>query len=186
MEKEWTRMSAGKLSDLIRSGQVSSEEVTQACLDRIDAAEETVQAWAYLNRDYAIEQARRADRAMSQEKVLGSLHGVPVGVKDIIDTEDMPTEYGTVLYSGWRPSRDSAVVSHLRSAGAVILGKTVPPTRLLCSRKDPQSPQPQTHARGLFQRIGGRGGRRDGTAGCRHPDQRLGDPAGGLLRRGRF
>jgi len=120
-----TRTSAGSLSELIRSGQVSSEEVTRTFLDRIDSLEDTVQAWACLNRDHAIEQARRADRMRKRGETLGRLHGVPVGIKDIIDTEDMPTEYGTVLYSGWQPSRDAAAVSRLRCAGAVILGKTV-------------------------------------------------------------
>ena len=119
------RTSAGRLSELIRSGQVSSEEVTRAFLDRIDSLEDTVQAWVYLNRDHAIEQARRADHVRMRGETLGRLHGVPVGIKDIIDTEDMPTEYGTVLYSGWQPAQDAAVVSHLRSAGAVIMGKTV-------------------------------------------------------------
>ena len=120
-----TRTSAGSLSELIRSGRVSSEEVTKAFLDRIESTEDTVQAWVYLNRDHAIEQARRADRTRMRGETLGRLHGVPVGIKDIIDTADMPTEYGTVLYSGWQPAQDAAVISHLRSAGAVIMGKTV-------------------------------------------------------------
>ena len=118
-------MTACEIVDRIREGRLSSEEVTRACLERIDSLEEMVQAWAWLNRDYAVEQARRADRLRAQGRPLGSLHGVPVGVKDIIDTEDMPTEYGTAIYAGWQPGRDATVVSLLREAGAVILGKTV-------------------------------------------------------------
>lgn len=120
-----THAGAGRLSELIRSGKVSSQEVTRAFLDRIDSLDGIVQAWAYLNRDYAMEQARRADRARAKGEPLGRLHGIPVGIKDIIDTKDMPTEYGTVLYAGWQPAQDAAVVSQLRSAGAVIMGKTV-------------------------------------------------------------
>jgi Asp-tRNA(Asn)/Glu-tRNA(Gln) amidotransferase A subunit family amidase len=119
---EFNRMSACETAKLIREGEVSSEEVTRACLDRIDALEETVQAWTWINGDYALEQARRADRVRAQG---GALHGVPVGIKDIIDTRDMPTECGTVLYSGRQPAEDATAVSLLRSAGAVILGKTV-------------------------------------------------------------
>ncbi|MBU4121986.1 MAG: hypothetical protein KKA48_10600, partial [Proteobacteria bacterium] len=96
------------------------EEVTRKCLNRIESLEESVQAWVYLNRDYAIEQARKADHARVQGVPLGALHGVPVGVKDIIDTYDMPTEYGTVMYSGWQPSEDAAVVSLLMAANAVF------------------------------------------------------------------
>lgn len=125
MKKEWTRMPANKLAELIKKGETSSEEVTKAFLDRVDVTEETIQAWSYINREYALEQARRADHAKEKGEPLGRLHGVPVGVKDIIDTADMPTEYGTVLYSGWQPSQDATMISLLRSSGAVILGKTV-------------------------------------------------------------
>ncbi|MHB8907416.1 MAG: amidase [Syntrophales bacterium] len=118
-------MTAYDMAEGIRRGRFSSEEVTRACIDRIDFREGVVQAWAWLNRDYAIEQARRADRLRMQGGPLGALHGVPVGVKDIVDTQDMPTEYGTAIYAGWQPSRDATVVSLLRAAGAVILGKTV-------------------------------------------------------------
>lgn len=122
---EFNRMTACDMAEGIREGRFSSEEVTRACIERIDSREESVQAWAWFDRDYAVEQARRADRLRTQGEPLGALHGVPVGVKDIIDTQDMPTEYGTSIFAGWQPSRDATVVSLLRCAGAVILGKTV-------------------------------------------------------------
>ena len=122
---EFNRMTACDMAEGIREGRFSSEEVTRACIERIDSREESVQAWAWFDRDYAVEQARRADRLRTQGEPLGALHGVPVGVKDIIDTQDMPTEYGTAIFAGWQPSRDATVVSLLRCAGAVILGKTV-------------------------------------------------------------
>ena len=94
---------------------------SEACLARVEAVDAQVQAWAYLDRDLVLAQARAVDARRER----GPLHGVPVGVKDIIDTADMPTENGTVLHAGRRPRQDAAVVARLREAGAVIFGKTV-------------------------------------------------------------
>ncbi len=109
----------------LRAGKMTSEELVQSCLARVDAVDAQVEAWAFLDPDYALLQARRADEARQEGHPLGPLHGIPVGIKDIIDTADMPTEDGTVLHSGRRPSVDSTVVALLREAGAVIMGKTV-------------------------------------------------------------
>ena len=119
------RMNAVEAAGAIRTGRITSEALVSACLDRIAALEERVGAWAFLDPGHALEQAREADRARREGKAPGPLHGVPVGVKDIFDTKDMPTEYGTVLHAGRRPTEDAAAVSLLREAGAVILGKTV-------------------------------------------------------------
>lgn len=118
-------MTAVQAATAIRSGDMTSEDLVGACLARIDEVEEAVGAWTFLDRDHAIGQARAADLARKEGRALGPLHGVPVGVKDIFDTEDMPTEDGTVLHAGRRPLEDSAVVAQLREAGAVVLGKTV-------------------------------------------------------------
>ena len=118
-------MSASKIGAEIRSGAITSEQVVEACLNRIAFLEETVQAWSFLDPDYSFAQARAADRAREEGRTLGLLHGVPVGIKDIFDTADMPTENGTVLHAGRQPREDATVVSLLRSAGAIILGKTV-------------------------------------------------------------
>ncbi len=118
-------LSAVDASQLIRGGEITSEMLVQACLARIDAVDREVEAWAFLDPEYALAQARALDRRRSEGHPIGPLHGVPVGVKDIIDTADMPTEDGTVLHSGRRPSHDAAVVSLLKRAGAVLLGKTV-------------------------------------------------------------
>lgn len=109
----------------MRAGQLTSEELVAACLARIEALEPSVKAWAFLDLDYAMQQARRADDERREGKIFGLLHGVPVGIKDIIDTADMPTEYGSALYAGRRPERDATLVTRLREAGAVLLGKTV-------------------------------------------------------------
>jgi len=109
----------------IREGMLTSEELVQACLERIREVEPTVRAWAFLDEAHALAQARMADDQRRTGQPVGVLHGVPVGIKDIIDTADMPTENGTVLHKGRAPRRDAAVVRMLRAAGAVILGKTV-------------------------------------------------------------
>jgi Asp-tRNA(Asn)/Glu-tRNA(Gln) amidotransferase A subunit family amidase len=117
--------SAADAARAIRDGALSSEELVQACLERIREIEPRVQAWAFLDEQYALAQARAADDLKRQGLPIGPLHGVPVGVKDIFDTADMPTENGSVLYAGRTPSRDAAAVAMLRAAGAVIMGKTV-------------------------------------------------------------
>ncbi|HSA80521.1 MAG TPA: amidase [Geminicoccaceae bacterium] len=109
----------------IRAGKLTAEQYLAACLERIREVDEDIQAWAFLDPNHALEQARAADARKRLGRPLGPLHGLPVGVKDIIDTADMPTENGTVLHAGRRPTRDATIVSLLRQAGAVIVGKTV-------------------------------------------------------------
>jgi len=118
-------LTAIEAAKLVRAGAVSSEELVRHTLARIADADQAVEAWAFLDPDYALEQARRADRWRTDGKDLGPLHGVPVGIKDVFDTADMPTENGTALHAGRRPSEDATAVSLLREAGAIILGKTV-------------------------------------------------------------
>src|SRR5580765_5660839 len=118
-------LSATEGARLIRDGIISSEQLIDACLTRIGDVDPQVEAWAFLDPDHALAQARAADVLRLSGQPIGALHGVPVAIKDIFDTADMPTEYGSVLYSGRTPSRDATVVSLLRAAGAVIMGKTV-------------------------------------------------------------
>ncbi|MDE0146752.1 MAG: amidase [Rhodospirillaceae bacterium] len=118
MMQPW-ELTAAAAADAIAAGNLTSEALVRACLDRIAEREATVQAWAWLDPDAAIAEARRRDA----EPPRGPLHGVPVGIKDMIDTGDMPTEYNSPLYPGHRPARDAACVSILRSAGLVVLGK---------------------------------------------------------------
>jgi len=120
-----SQMTAANAARRIESGDITSETLVRAYLDRIAEREETVQAWTYLDPDFALEQARRADAFRATGGFGGPLHGVPVGLKDIIDTEDMPTENGSPIFAGRRPSADAAVVRALKDAGAIIMGKTV-------------------------------------------------------------
>ena len=109
----------------IREGRLSSTELVGDCLKRIDEVDRDIGAWAFLDREYAMQQAQAADDHRKQGKATGLLHGVPVGIKDIFDTSDMPTEFGSKLWAGRTPRRDAVAVARLRAAGAVILGKTV-------------------------------------------------------------
>jgi Asp-tRNA(Asn)/Glu-tRNA(Gln) amidotransferase A subunit family amidase len=118
-------LSASDAVRLIRDGLIRSEQLIEACLARLRETDGKVQAWAFLDPDHALAQARAADEWRLEGRPTGPLHGVPVAVKDIFDTADMPTENGSVLYAGRTPSRDATVVAMLRAAGAVIMGKTV-------------------------------------------------------------
>ncbi len=120
---EW--LSAVEAAAAIREGRLTSREYTEACLDAIERQEETVGAWTFLDRDYALAQADAADEAHRLGRPHGPLHGLPVGVKDIFDTRDMPTEDGSPLHAGRTPRGDAAAVARLRAAGALIMGKTV-------------------------------------------------------------
>jgi Asp-tRNA(Asn)/Glu-tRNA(Gln) amidotransferase A subunit family amidase len=117
-------LTAAAAAEAVRTGTCSAEELVRACLARFDEVEHGVQAWTYLDRDLAMQQARAADAVRAGGRA-APLLGVPVGVKDIIDTADMPTENGTVLHAGRRPREDATVVGLLREAGAIVLGKTV-------------------------------------------------------------
>lgn len=116
---------AAALAGDIRAGKVTALEVTEACLARIALDEPRLHAFAHLVPDHARAQARRLDEHKRAGRPLGPLHGVPVAVKDIVDTADFPTENGSVLHAGRRPRDDAAIVAKLRAAGAVLLGKTV-------------------------------------------------------------
>jgi Asp-tRNA(Asn)/Glu-tRNA(Gln) amidotransferase A subunit family amidase len=104
----------------IAAGEITCEVVTRDCIERIAAREDVVKAWVNFNPELALAQAHALDR----EPRRGALHGVPIGIKDVIDTFDMPTEMGSPIYRGYRPTADAACVALLRRAGAVILGKT--------------------------------------------------------------
>ncbi len=117
-------LTATEAREAIEQGLLTSQEMISACFSRIDELEDTIGAWAHLDRERAMEQARQADHFRSRGLATGALHGLPVGIKDIIDTSDYPTERGTVLHQGRKPDKDSTLVSLLREAGATILGKT--------------------------------------------------------------
>lgn len=132
----------------LHEGALSSEELTRACLDRIEALEPSVQAWVHLDPDYALEQACAADARRGSGAPVGPLHGLPVGVKDIFDTRDMPTECGSTLMRARQPNRDARVVSALREAGAVIMGKTVTTEFAMYAPRKTTNPHNPAHTPG--------------------------------------
>ena len=108
----------------VAAGRLTAEALTRACLDRIGARDAVVRAFAWLDPERALTEARSRDHA-GQAGSRGPLHGLPFGVKDIIDTHDMPTSYGSPIHAGHRPTADAACVALAREAGAIMLGKTV-------------------------------------------------------------
>ena len=121
MTSELHRLSLVEAAKGIASGTFTSLDLVTACLERIHAREEQVGAWAWLDPEQALAQARVCDRRPATTP----MHGVPVGIKDIIDTADMPTCYGSQIYNGHYPDKDAECIRLLRQAGAVIMGKTV-------------------------------------------------------------
>jgi len=114
-------LTATQVVAAIGAGKTTCEAVTRACLDRIAERDRQVQAWQYINPDQAIAEAKARDRSNRR----GPLIGVPFTVKDIIDTSDMPTEYGSPIYAGHQPRADASCVALSRKAGGVLLGKAV-------------------------------------------------------------
>ena len=121
MAEPLSTLSAREAARRIARGTLSAEALLAALLDRIALRDSAVEAFEYLDREKALEAARRRDSEPSR----GRLHGVPVAVKDLIDTCDMPTGYGSPIYKGHRPAADASCVAVLRKAGAIVLGKTV-------------------------------------------------------------
>ena len=110
----------------IRSRQVTAEQVARRCLDAINEVEPTLQAWAHLDEEVVLEQARERDRQQAEDPAsVGVLHGVPVGVKDIVDVAGMPTANGADIPVEATAASDAIAVGRLRAQGAVIVGKTV-------------------------------------------------------------
>ena len=118
-------LSAVEARRRIGDGSLTSVELVKACLARIEETDGSLRAWAHLDPDLALAQAGEMDAIHQAGRAMGALHGIPVGLKDIIDTRDLPTERGSPIFAGRRPESDAALVDRLREAGAVILGKTV-------------------------------------------------------------
>jgi len=114
-------LSASEAARRLVARDITAEQMARACLARIEEREATVRAWIHLDADAVLAQARQLDSGA----VRGLLHGLPLGVKDLIDTADMPTAYGSPIYAGHRPRADAACVALARAAGALVLGKTV-------------------------------------------------------------
>lgn len=142
---ELHRLPATTLVRLVANGELTAEAVVRSCLDRIHLREPVVRAWAHLDPDQALAAARACDRSGKG----GLLKGVPFGVKDIFDTADMPSGYGSPIYTGCRPTFDASAVSLPRAAGAILIGKTV--TTEFANRH----PGPTSHPKNRLHSPGG-------------------------------
>src|SRR5260370_42100354 len=132
-------LSARDAAREIAAGRLSAVALVEACFDRIAAREPVVGAWHHIDRDAALAAARRCDAAAPS----GPLHGIPIAVKDLIDTSEMPTGYGSAIYQGHRPAADAPCVALARAAAAGVPGQTVT-TGFCCfrARKPPNPPNP--------------------------------------------
>ncbi|MFN3721558.1 MAG: amidase [Paracoccaceae bacterium] len=143
-----TAFSAIVLRDRLASGALRAVEVVEACLARIAEVEPQVQAWAWLDGDHALEQARNLDAWRQAGRPTGPLHGVPVALKDIIDTKGIPTANGLAVDAGRVPEEDAWIVSRLRASGAIILGKTVTTEGAFMHPGKTRNPHNATHTPG--------------------------------------
>ena len=125
MSNEPWSLSAGEGTRRIRSRELSAVEWARSCAERVEELESGVGAWAYFDREKVLAQARCLDKKIAHGQTLGELCGVPIGIKDTFNTQDMPTSMGSPIWEGFRPGNDARVVFYLRQADGVIAGKTV-------------------------------------------------------------
>ena len=118
-------LSTNELVAKLRSGDISSVEVCNAYIDRINKYEKEVKAWAFLDKKNLLEKAEEADVYRKTGKPIGPLHGLPIAIKDIIATYDMPTECGSILRKGVTGAADAEVVNLVKGSGAIVMGKTI-------------------------------------------------------------
>ena len=117
-------LSIGETAAKVKTGELTSVELVSSCIERINALEDNIRAWALVDREGALEAAQRLDRELQQGKQRGPLHGIPVGIKDIFYTAGLRTEAGSRSWAGFVPSYDATSVARLKEAGAIVLGKT--------------------------------------------------------------
>ena len=122
---EVSSLSAYELSLKLKSGEISSIDLCKSYIDRIKKFEKDVKAWQFFDEKLLLEKAEEADDYRKSGKPLGPLHGMPIAIKDIIGTYDMPTECGTIFRKKKSSSQDSEIVNLLKNAGAIVMGKTV-------------------------------------------------------------
>ncbi len=115
---------ATRLAEMVRTKQLSPVELMRGLLERIEAVGSQVNAFAFLAADQAMDAARRAETALMKAEHVGPLHGIPVTIKDLAITKDMPTQMGSLIFKGHQPAEDTPIVPRLKDQGAIILGKT--------------------------------------------------------------
>ena len=99
------------MADMVRRGETNAENLVKAALDLIEKTDNQLKAWAYIDTAGAIASAKLLDEIRDSGRALGPLHGVPIGLKDIIDTADMPTEFGSLAFNGHQPNQDATITA---------------------------------------------------------------------------
>ena len=148
MIKDAYKLSATEALALCTAGKLTSVELVKSCLAQMTETDDAIHAWAYLDPDAVIAQAEECDRIRKAGLALGPLHGIPVGLKDIIDTADMPTARGTPIFRGRSSDADARLVELLRDAGAVIMGKTVTTELAFVHANETRNPHNPDHSPG--------------------------------------
>lgn len=148
MIKDAYSLSVAEAQAAFVAGRLTSVQLVQSCLDRIRDTDGAIKAWAFLDPEAALAQAAECDRIRKAGMAVGRLHGIPVGLKDIIDTAKMPTERGTPIFKGRQTETVARMVEHLREAGAVIMGKTVTTELAFVHANETRNPHNPDHSPG--------------------------------------
>ena len=141
-------LTATEAVQAIASGRLSSVDLVKSCLAQIADTDASINAWAYLDPESALAQAAECDRIRKAGLGTGPLHGLPVGLKDVIDTRYMPTQRGTDIFKDRQPDKDARLVERLRESGAVIMGKTVTTELAFVHANDTRNPHNPEHSPG--------------------------------------
>ena len=141
-------LTATEAVQAIASGRLSSVDLVKSCLEQIADTDASIKAWAHLDPENALAQAAECDRIRKAGLGTGPLHGLPVGLKDVIDTRDMPTQRGTDIFKDRQPDKDARLVESLRESGAVIMGKTVTTELAFVHANDTRNPHNPEHSPG--------------------------------------
>jgi Asp-tRNA(Asn)/Glu-tRNA(Gln) amidotransferase A subunit family amidase len=177
MSPDLTQLSAAQAAESIRDGRLTSEALVAAYLKRIEETDGQIKAWAWLDPAWAMAQAQEADRIRRAGRGTGPLHGVPVGLKDIIDTKVGPTQYGSQAFAGRNADRDARLVENLINAGAVIMGKTVTCELAFLKPADTTNPHSPAHT------PGGSSAGSAAAVAARHVPLAVGSQTGGSVIR---
>ena len=148
MIKDAFKLTAVDALALCAAGKLTSVELVKSCLTQITQTDDAIRAWVYLDPEAVLAQAAECDRIRKAGMALGPLHGIPVGLKDIIDTADMPTGRGTPIFKGRRTEDDARLVELLRQAGAVIMGKTITTELAFVHANETRNPHNPAHSPG--------------------------------------
>ncbi|MDA2988332.1 MAG: Asp-tRNA(Asn)/Glu-tRNA(Gln) amidotransferase subunit GatA [Actinomycetota bacterium] len=182
MDGDLVRQDAATLASAMQAGEVSSAEITQACLDRIDAVDGEVHAFLYVDKDAALASARVVDEQRASCAQLGPLAGVPLALKDVLTMRGVPTTCGSRILEGWRPPYDSTVVERLREAGVVILGKTNMDEFAMGSSTEHSAYGPTRNPWDLERIPGGSGGGSAAALAAFEAPLAIGTDTGGSIR----